>query len=543
MNVLLVAMAAKYVHKSLAVRSIRAYLQAQGLAAEVLEFTTAQETMRIAAEVVRKKADVIGFSCYIWNAEKILALAEIVKKAAPQTMIVLGGPEVAYMPKAILARCPFADAVMCGENEETYAALLRGEREIPGLVCRGGAVSKAAPMDLAKIPFPYTAEELAEKEAIFYYESSRGCPYRCAYCLSAAETGVRYKPLEMVEQDFKTFADYDVRLVKLVDRTFNSDDERAQKILDIIARLGGRTEFHFEVSADILSRALMDKLVQLPAGKVRLEVGLQSVHEKTLRAVDRPCRVEQIAQNLAYIGRNGTVEVHLDLIAGLPHETFADFRSSFDRAMAMQANELQLGFLKILPGTPLAQRTAQYGYAWSEKPPYEVVKSNDISFEELAQLKEIEEVVDVFWNQGAFVRLRRLLEKKIDSVFDLCQKIAKYMARQGWLSAPHRRAQRFEQIVSFLQDAGIWVEEMRHAAVQDFLVDCPDVQLPAWAADWRKARLRLTEVLQMPDITATIKPNGEKKMWHRRYSLWENQDGIWLVDKTAKEVWNITAYF
>lgn len=543
MNVLLVAMAAKYVHKSLAVRSIRAYLQAKGFHAEAMEFTTAQETMRIAAEVVRKKADVIGFSCYIWNAEKILTLAEVVKKAAPQTMIVLGGPEVAYTPEETLARCPFADAVMCGENEETYAALLRGETEIPGLVRRGGVTSKAAPMDLAQLPFPYTAEELAEKEAIFYYESSRGCPYRCAYCLSAAETGVRYKPLELVEQDFKTFVDHDVRLVKLVDRTFNSDDERAQKILDIIARLGGRTEFHFEVSAEILSCAFMDKLAQLPIGKVRLEVGLQSVHEKTLRAVDRSYQVEKIAQNLAYIRHSGNVEVHLDLIAGLPYETFTDFRYSFDRAMAMQADELQLGFLKILPGTPLAQRTAQYGYAWSEKPPYEVVKSNDISFEELAQLKEIEEVVDVFWNQGAFVRLRLLMMEQSDSVFELCQSIAEYMAQRGWLSAPHRRTQRFTQLVCFLQDTGGWTEETRLAAVQDFLVDCPDVQLPAWAADWHKARLRLTDVLQMPDIMAFVKPNGEKKMWHRRYSLWENQGGIWLVDKTAKEVWNITAYF
>ncbi len=543
MNVLLVAMAAKYVHKSLAVRSIRAYLQAEGFAAEVLEFTTAQETMRIAAEVVRKKADVIGFSCYIWNAEKILALAEVVKKAAPQTMIVLGGPEVAYTPEETLVRCPFADAVMCGESEEIYAALLRGETEIPGLVRRGGATSKAVPMDLAQLPFPYTAEELAEKEAIFYYESSRGCPYRCAYCLSAAETGVRYKPLEMVEQDFKTFVNYDVRLVKLVDRTFNSDDVRAQKILDIIARLGGRTEFHFEVSADILSRTFMDKLARLPVGKVRLEVGLQSVHEKTLRAVDRSYKVEQIAQNLAYIKRSGNIEVHLDLIAGLPYETFVDFRSSFDRAMAMQADELQLGFLKILPGTPLAQRAAQYGYAWSETPPYELVKSNDISFEELARLKEIEEVVDVFWNHGAFVRVRQLLEKETGSVFDLCQKMAEYMAQRGWLSAPHRRAQRFRQLVCFLKDTEIWTEGIRHAVMQDFLVDCPDVQLPAWAEDLQKAQLRLTDVLQMPNISAFVKPNGEKKMWHRRYSLWKNQDEIWLVDKTAKEVWDITAHF
>lgn len=543
MKVLLVAMAAKYVHKSLAVRSIRAYLQKNGFDAQAVEFTTAQETMRIAAEIVRKKADIIGFSCYIWNAEKILALAEVVKKAAPDTMVVLGGPEVAYTPEETLARCPFADAVMCGENEETYAALLRGETEIPGLVRRGAPVSKAAPMDLAQLPFPYTSEELAEKEAIFYYESSRGCPYRCAYCLSAAETGVRYKPLDMVEQDFKTFVDHDVRLVKLVDRTFNCDDVRAQKILDMIARLGGRTEFHFEVSAEILSQAFMDKLARLPKGKVRLEVGLQSVHEKTLCAVNRSCQVEKIAENVAYIGRGGNVEVHLDLIAGLPYETFADFHISFDRAMAMQADELQLGFLKLLPGTPLAQRAAQYGYAWSETPPYEVVQNDVISFEELAELKEIEEVVDVFWNHGAFVRVRLLMMEQSDSVFELCQSIADYMAQRGWLSAPHRRAQRFEHLVCFLQVAGSWTEEMRLAAVQDFLVDCPDVQLPAWAADVHKAPLRLTEVLQMPTVSALAMPEGEKKMWHRRYSLWEKQEAIWLVDKTAKKVWDITAHF
>lgn len=543
MKAVLVAMAAKYVHKSLAVRSIRAYLQKGGFDVGILEFTTAQETMRIAAEVVRTGADVIGFSCYIWNAEKILALADVVKKAMPQAMIILGGPEVAYTPEETLLRCPFADAVMCGENEETYAELLRGELNIPGLVRRGEPVSKAEPMNLALLPFPYTSQELIEKEAIFYYESSRGCPYRCAYCLSAAETGVRYKPLGMVEQDLKTFVDHDVRLVKLVDRTFNSDDARAQKILDIIARLGGRTQFHFEVSADTLSKAFMDRLAQLPTGKVRLEVGLQSVHEKTLCAVDRPYRVKQIAQNLAYIARSGNVEVHLDLIAGLPYESYKDFGTSFDQAMAMQVDELQLGFLKLLPGTPLAQRAAQYGYAWSDRPPYEVVKSDAISFAELARLKDIEEVVDVFWNHGAFVRVRTLLENKIESTFDLCQSIAAYMAQRGWLSTPHRRAQRFEQLVSYLRNQGRWTEQMCRAAIQDFLVDCPDVQLPEWAAGVHKAPLRLTDVLQMSGVSELAEPDGEKKYWHRRYSLWESKEEIWLVDKTAKKVWNITAYF
>lgn len=543
MKVLLVAMAAKYVHKSLAVRSIRAYLQAQGFDAEVLEFTTAQETMRMAAEIVRKQADIVGFSCYIWNAEKITELAEVVKKAAPRATVVFGGPEVAYTPIETLARYPFADAVMCGENEETFAQLLRGESDIPGLVYRGGAVSKARPMDLARLPFPYTEWDLAEKEAIFYYESSRGCPYRCAYCLSAAETGVRYKPLDMVEEDFKRFVDHDVRLVKLVDRTFNSDDARAQKILDIIARLGGRTEFHFEVSADILSQGFMDKLAKLPKGKVRLEVGLQSVHEKTLHAVDRPYRVEQIEKNLAYVAQSGNVEVHLDLIAGLPYESLADFRLSFDRAMAMRADELQLGFLKLLPGTPLAQRAPQYGYEWTSRPPYEVVNSDAVSFAELAQLKDVEEIVDVFWNQGAFARVRAILEKQTDSVFDLCDAMARYMAQRGWLSTPYRRNGRFEHLVCWLRESGLWNGAIQRAVVQDFLVDCPDVQLPQWAAECHKPALRLTDVLQLPKIMQFVKPEGEKKTWHRRYQLWEYKEETWLVDKTAKKVYDITLHF
>lgn len=543
MKVLLVAMAAKYVHKSLAVRSIRAYLQAQGFDAEVLEFTTAQETMRMAAEIVRKQADIVGFSCYIWNAEKITELAEVIKKAVPRATVIFGGPEVAYTPLETLARYPFADAVMCGENEETFAQLLRSEKDIPGLVYRGSTVSKAHPMDLALLPFPYTEQDLQEKEAIFYYESSRGCPYRCAYCLSAAETGVRYKPLDMVAQDFKRFVDHDVRLVKLVDRTFNSDDVRAQKILDIIARLGGRTEFHFEVSADILSQAFMDKLAKLPKGKVRLEVGLQSVHEKTLYAVDRPYRVEQIEKKLAYVAQSGNVEVHLDLIAGLPYESLADFRLSFDRAMAMRADELQLGFLKLLPGTPLTQRAPQYGYEWTSRPPYEVVNSDAVSFAELAQLKDVEEVVDVFWNQGAFVRMRAILEKKTDSVFDLCDAMARYMAQHGWLSTPYRRNRRFEHLVDWLRKAELWDSTIQRAAIQDFLVDCPDVQLPQWASECHKSALRLTEVLQQPKIMQLVRPEGEKKIWHRRYQLWEYEEETWLVDKTAKKVYDITLCF
>ncbi len=500
MKVLLIAMSARYVHKSLGVRSIRAYLAAQGYAVEVLEYTTAQETMRIAADIVRHGADIIGFSCYIWNAEQILPVADAVKKALPQALVVLGGPEVSYTPEETLCRCPFADAVMCGEGEETYAKLLQGGQEIPGLVRRGERPSKAAPMDLAQIPFPYTQEELTETECIFYYESSRGCPYRCAYCLSAAEIGVRYKPLELVQQDLKQFVDSGVRLVKLVDRTFNCDDKRAQCILDMILRLGGRTQFHFEVAAETLSEAFMDKLAQLPPGKVRLEVGLQSVHPKTLAAVDRKDGVAQIEQNLKRIIHARNVEVHLDLIAGLPLETFEDFRVSFNRAMAMEADELQLGFLKLLPGAPLTARVKGSAYAWSTYPPYEVVQSDAMSFLELAELKDIEAVVDAYWNQGAFCRVRHLLAQHTESLFDCCREIARYMSPFGWLNVPQRRSQRFAQLVAFLQQGGRWTGEMQRAMVQDFLVDCPDVQLPQWAGNLQKAPLRLTELFQQPAI-------------------------------------------
>lgn len=543
LKVLLIAMSARYVHKSLGVRSIRAYLAAQGYVAEVLEYTTAQETMRIVADIVRRSPDVIGFSCYIWNVEHIFPVADAVKKAMPQSFVVLGGPEVSYTPEETLRRCLFADAIMCGEGEETYAKLLRGEQEIPGLVRRGGRLSKAAPLDLTQVPFPYTKEELAETESIFYYESSRGCPYRCAYCLSAAETGVRYKPLDLVQNDLKQFVESGVRLVKLVDRTFNCDDKRAQRILDIILKLGGRTQFHFEVAAETLSEAFMDKLAQFPPGKIRLEVGLQSVHPKTLAAVDRKEGVVQIEQNLRRIARAGNVEVHLDLIAGLPLETLDDFRVSFDRAMAMEADELQLGFLKLLPGAPLTARVQGSAYAWSAYPPYEVVQSDAMSFLELAELKDIEAVVDAYWNQGAFCRIRHLLAQHTESLFDCCRETARYMAPFGWLNVPQQRTQRFAQLVAFLRHSGRWTKDMQRAAVQDFLMDCPDVQLPQWVKGLQKAPVRLTEVLQQPMVMQLCQPEGEKKHWHRRYNVWRYEQEYWLADKFAKKIWEITPYF
>ena len=322
MDILLVAVNSKYIHSNPAVRSIKYYLAERGFSAEIKEFTGKEEIHRAAAKILESDAKYIGFSCYIWNIEYVLKLAQTVKKADRSRKIVFGGPEAYCNAEKLTNEHPFIDSIIVGEGEKATADLLAGK--VTGNIVAGSQT------DLSEIGFVYSDEDLQDKNRIFYYESSRGCPFNCAYCLSCIDKGVRYKPVSQVESELKRFADAGVRLVKFVDRTFNSDMPRAKKILEIIKKLGGNTEFHIEVNPDSIDDEFVYMLSEIK-DNIRVEVGLQSINPDTLKAVRRPCNLERVKRNMRALDIAG-VTVHLDLIAGLPHEDLESFKTSFDFA-------------------------------------------------------------------------------------------------------------------------------------------------------------------------------------------------------------------
>ncbi|MFA7637455.1 MAG: cobalamin-dependent protein, partial [Monoglobales bacterium] len=290
MDITLVAVNSKYIHSNPAVRSIKYYLEARGFSADIKEFNGKEEIHRAAAKILRSDAEIIGFSCYIWNIEYVIKLAQTVKKSDSGRRIVFGGPEAYCNAERLLNENPFIDAVIVGEGEKAVFDMLKSaiaDRIIFGVQT-----------DLSEIGFVYSDEDLKDKNRIFYYENSRGCPFNCAYCLSCIDKGVRYKPIEQVEGELKRFTDAGVKLVKFVDRTFNSDMARAKKILEIIRNLGGETEFHIEVNPDGLDDEFIYLMSLIGKGKIRVEAGLQSINPDTLKEVNRPCNLERVKRNM-----------------------------------------------------------------------------------------------------------------------------------------------------------------------------------------------------------------------------------------------------
>lgn len=457
MKYLLVAVNAKYIHSNPAVYSLRAYAgEKYGEHIELAEYTINQRTEDILADIYQRKPDAIGFSCYIWNIRMIRELLAELPKVLEHTELWLGGPEVSYDAPGMLIQFPHLKGIIVGEGEATFRELMayyvEGDRslsEIAGLYLPEGFTPMRPLLSMDELPFLYGDLEQFQNR-IIYYESARGCPYSCSYCLSSIDKRVRLRSVELVQKELQFFLDKKVPQVKFVDRTFNCVHEHAMAIWKYISEHdNGVTNFHFEISADILRPEEIALLNQMRPGLVQLEIGVQSTNPDTISAIDRVMNVERLEQIVASIRRGKNIHQHLDLIAGLPGEDYNSFRNSFDRVYGMKPDQLQLGFLKVLKGSPMEERAGDYELVYTSQPPYEVLKTKWLSYEEVLRLKQVEEMVELYYNSNQFRYTLAVLEKDFPGPFAMFEQMAAYYREKGYFLNSPARAYRYQVLYDF----------------------------------------------------------------------------------------------
>jgi len=464
LRVLLIALNAKYVHTNLAVRYLREAVRSEFPGTGLKEFTINEPLGRIAGEVFEAKADIIGFSCYIWNIAAVLALIRRLRPVCPQARFVLGGPEVSFEAAALLREHPEVDAIVAGEGEETFLQLLRAWRDgqdlslVAGLVWRHGKDVCANPPrlpapDLAGLPLPYAADEDLRGRLV-YVETTRGCPFDCQYCLSSTFQGVRYLSPERFREIFRRLLALGARTIKFVDRTFNVSKEHARAILTIVreeaARCQEEIRVHCEIAGELLDQEWVEYLLQLPPGLVQLEIGVQSTYPPALRAINRRQDFGRWAAYLRQLQAAGGVPLHLDLIAGLPAEDWQHFRNSFNDVYSVRPDRLQLGFLKLLKGSGLRRDAARYGLVYSPDPPYQILATDRLTHAELLRLELIEELVERYYNSGRFGHSLEGAAALFPSPFDFYEAFAAHLRANGWFTRSWRAKELFVHLWEFL---------------------------------------------------------------------------------------------
>ncbi|MCM1543231.1 MAG: B12-binding domain-containing radical SAM protein [Blautia sp.] len=460
MKFLLAAINAKYIHSNPAIYSLRAYAgEEMRQYIELAEYTINQPTQEILADIYRREPDVIGFSCYIWNWRQVRELLAELPKVLPDTGIWLGGPEVSYDADRLLKQFPSVTGIMVGEGEATFRELMayytwQGKepfylKDVRGLCLRSGCTEPQALTDLSAIPFLYEdLEPFANR--IIYYETSRGCPYRCSYCLSSIDKAVRFRNINVVKRELQFFLNHKVKQVKFVDRTFNCKQEHAMEIWRYIHENdNGVTNFHFEISADILREDEIALLNRLRPGLAQLEIGVQTINSDTLQAICRSMDIDRLEANVAAIRRGKNIHLHLDLIAGLPYEDYDSFGRSFDRVYRMKPEQLQLGFLKVLKGSLMHEKAEEYGIFYLDSPPYEVLYTKWLSYGDVLRLKGIEEMVELYYNSNQFTHTLPVLETAFESPFAMFEALAAFYGEKGYFVNSPARAYRYQVLLAF----------------------------------------------------------------------------------------------
>ena len=478
--ILLVGINAKYIHSNLGVYCIQAYARKQGITdkdLQIKEYTINQEADFILGDIYLQKPEMIGFSCYIWNIDFVTEITKELKKIMPDVPIWLGGPEVSYDSDRQLEKYPWIDGIMSGEGEVTFYEMLQyylsdGGRkkfgdnimslsDIKGIVYRDGdktVINETRPrMCMDEIPFPYTEDVGFDieslKNRIIYYETSRGCPYGCSYCLSSVDKKVRFRKWELVEKELKFFIDMKVPQVKFVDRTFNCDHEHTMKIWKYINEHdNGITNFHFELSAELLTDEEIDYVSGLRPGLVQFEIGVQTANKETLKAIHRNPDLTVLKQKVAKIREKRNIHQHLDLIAGLPYEDLASFRRSFNQVYSMEPEQLQLGFLKVLKGSYMEELIPTCDLLYSAAPPYEVLCTKWLSYGDVLELKDIEEMTEVHYNSRQFTCTLKELEKEFDTPYEMFSFMAGYYNKNHLFGISHSRIARYEILWKIIQE-------------------------------------------------------------------------------------------
>ena len=589
MKFLLVALNSKYIHSNPALYSLRAYAgdELRGHV-ELAEYTINHAFTDVLADVYKRQPDVVGISCYIWNINYVWELVTELHKLLPTVPIWLGGPEVSYDAPKLLAEHPEVTGIMVGEGEETFRELLRyyvkrecvsaqnvdnrekakqnqwisgeeegrspvgdnveradiGLSEIKGLCLSSGYTMPRDLTDMNTLPFLY--EDLSAFEnRIIYYESSRGCPFRCSYCLSSIDKKVRLRDLDIVKRELQFFLDRKVKQVKFVDRTFNCNHAHAAAIWQYISEHdNGVTNFHFEISADILNEEELELLSRMRPGLVQLEIGVQSVNPETLAAIHRSMDVDKLERVVARINRGNNVHQHLDLIAGLPYEDYKSFGRSFDRVYAMKPEQLQLGFLKVLKGSEMLERAEEFGICYTDKPPYEVLFTKWISFEEVLRLKRIEEMVELYYNSNQFVHTLRFLLQAFDSPFQMYEALAEFYEEKGYFVNSPARSYRYQVLLAFAREKDKEYEEVyRELLTYDLYLRENVKSRPDFAKDLQLYKEAMRDFYRREEETRTYLPEYREydskqlaRMTHLEpfsYPVWEMQSRETV--KTAEE--------
>lgn len=494
-KVILAALNAKYIHSNLALRYLSRFQNNnQKHHVETMEFTINQRLDFIAEELFRKQPDVVLFSCYIWNVEMLRQLCPILKKIMPDCVIGFGGPEVSYESETFLRENPAVDFVMRGEGELVFTKYLEhldaGNPatlgEIESLTYRQGdeifSTPQMHPMDLALLPFPYEDDFSDVQNQIIYYESSRGCPYHCGYCLSSVENGVRFVPLDKVLPDLQKFLDKNAPQVKFIDRTFNCKKSHAMAIWKYLHEHdNGVTNFHFEITADLIDQETIDFLKTVRKGLFQFEIGVQSTNPQTIRAINRNVDFAALSEIVQQIKDGGNIHQHLDLIAGLPYEDYDSFGCSFNDVYALHPEQLQLGFLKVLKGSMLHQKQKEFEIVYHDTAPYEVLTTHELPYADTLRLKYVEEMVETYYNSGRFLNTLAYLVPLYESPFAFFEALSQFWVSENYHYLGLSKMGLFDVLWRFVeQNPKVDKRKLQWEMKFDIALHEKPKKLPAW---------------------------------------------------------------
>ncbi|TXK85236.1 B12-binding domain-containing radical SAM protein [Paenibacillus sp. N3.4] len=467
MKVLVSTLNAKFIHTSLALRYLKAFCE-KDFDVEISEYTIKDPVMNVVSDIYQKAPDVLGFSCYIWNIEETITIIKMIKKIRPDLLIMLGGPEVSYDTEYWMNRIPEVDFIVMGEGEETFHQLLteisttRKYHFVYGLAYRKGEEVILMPgrpkLKLDDIPSPHRFAEDVPSLAnrVVYFETSRGCPFSCQFCLSSIEVGVRYFDMERTKADLLYLIDSGAKLIKFVDRTFNIKRDYAMEIFEFLIANHRGTVFQFEITADIMRPEVLDYLAEnAPPGTFRFEIGVQSTNDTTNDLVQRRQNFFKLSRTVSKVKNSLKIDQHLDLIAGLPEEDYNSFRKTFNDVFELGPEELQLGFLKMLRGTGMRNDAHKYGYVYMDHAPYEILGNDILPFTDLIRIKRVEDVLEKYWNAHRMDHtVKYLIAQEFTSAFDFFQEFGDFWEKRGWQKIGHQLEDLFTRLREFLNDRG-----------------------------------------------------------------------------------------
>lgn len=505
MKNILVGINSKYVHTNLAIRYLKKYIeQNSNEKIKIYESSINNNIQKIIRDIVEYEPDNIFFSVYIWNVEMVFKITKELKKILPNKRIILGGPEVSYNPEEILEKNLEIDGILIGEGENVLLNFLTKDiKDVKGVYYREDNKIKFNGFEplienLDIIPFPYDDEELEDVHKIVYYESSRGCPFNCSYCMSSIDKSVRYFSLERTKKDLKKFIDIGTRLVKFVDRTFNLNKDRYMEIWKfLLENYRENITFHFEINANIFDDEVLEFLKKVPRKLFQFEIGVQTTNPSTMKAINRNNNLDRLFHNVTCINKN--IHLHLDLIAGLPFEDYETFGKSFDYVYKTKCEMIQLGFLKMLKGTQMKDEGEKYSYKYLDFPPYEILSNEFISYKDICRLKDIEEVLDFYYNSQKFLKsVDFVVENFFESPFKFFESIGDFYKERGYLEVAHKEVAIFNNFVEYYEKMNFpKKEEFLEYLKFDYLFMGKPGFYPAWIEENKDKELHKNIIEKM----------------------------------------------